>query len=201
MLANDEYSEAYYESSGRRTEPVLRYLALDCLPVCEWPLLSDDVLVVTGGGKGIAAECALALAREHGTRVAVLGRTQLEQDVKLRDNLKRFKAHSRVHYFVADITNAEQVRSTVKEIEQKFGKITALLHGAAVNVPSPLRSLSKSTFISTIAPKVQGAFNLLEKEASTLPLHGPRMVNLVGAGHGRTPWDNRYTEAEWNTSN
>jgi enediyne polyketide synthase len=182
MLANDGFCEVCYESSGRRTEPVLRHLCLDALPTCEWPFQSDDVLLVTGGGKGIAAECALALAREQGTRVAVLGRTPLEQDAKLRDNLERFKAHANVSYFVTDITDAAQVRSAVKSIEQKFGKITALLHGAAVNIPSSLRSMDKSAFLDTLSPKVQGAFNLL----AALDPQQLRVLITFGSVIGRT---------------
>src|SRR5439155_7768960 len=42
------------------------------------PLGADGVLLVTGGGKGIGAECALALARTSGARVALLGRSRPE---------------------------------------------------------------------------------------------------------------------------
>ena len=62
-----------YDTSGQRREPVWRLLPLSDESTA-LPLGSDDVLLVTGGGKGITAECALSLARETGTRLALFGR-------------------------------------------------------------------------------------------------------------------------------
>ena len=39
----------------------------------------NDVILVTGGAKGITAECALALARTVGTKMALIGRTPLQK--------------------------------------------------------------------------------------------------------------------------
>ncbi|HET7041949.1 MAG TPA: phosphopantetheine-binding protein, partial [Gemmatimonadales bacterium] len=63
------YTEAHYDSEGVRRVPVLRLLPETGGPG-ELPLGPDDVLLVTGGGKGIAAECALDLARASGARLA-----------------------------------------------------------------------------------------------------------------------------------
>ncbi|MFG2936833.1 SDR family NAD(P)-dependent oxidoreductase [Streptomyces sp. NPDC048282] len=41
------------------------------------PLTSDDLLVVTGGGRGITARCAVALAAAHRPGLLLLGRTAL----------------------------------------------------------------------------------------------------------------------------
>src|SRR5262249_39375693 len=51
---------------GVLTAPVL---AATSLADSDLALGPDDVVVVTGGGKGIAAECALALARRTGCRL------------------------------------------------------------------------------------------------------------------------------------
>ena len=48
---------------------------------------STDVILVTGGGKGIAAECAISLARQTGARLAIMGRSHPELDAELRANL------------------------------------------------------------------------------------------------------------------
>ena len=73
------FAEVHYDGSGRRREPILR--------VMPWPEPSaapsfgpTDVLLVSGGGKGIAAECALALATETGVRLALLGRARPDAD-------------------------------------------------------------------------------------------------------------------------
>jgi NAD(P)-dependent dehydrogenase (short-subunit alcohol dehydrogenase family) len=44
------------------------------------PLSCDDVLVVTGGGRGITAACTIELARRYQPRLVLLGRTSLEDE-------------------------------------------------------------------------------------------------------------------------
>lgn len=43
------------------------------------PLCRDDVLVVSGGGRGITAHCAVGLARAFGSAFLLLGRTPLDK--------------------------------------------------------------------------------------------------------------------------
>jgi len=56
------YTEAHYDTNGTRREPELQWLPLGERND-EFPVGAKDVVLVTGGGKGITAECALALAR------------------------------------------------------------------------------------------------------------------------------------------
>ena len=83
-MAASGFTEAVYDTNGIRREPQLKVL---------WPeqsglgsgLGADDLLLVTGGGKGITAECALTLARASGCRLALLGRSHPERDEELRE--------------------------------------------------------------------------------------------------------------------
>ena len=81
------YAEARYSSDGKRWEPVLRPLELE-MDECELPLTAHDVLVVTGGARGITAECALRLARESGARLAIFGLSQPTADDEIVSNRK-----------------------------------------------------------------------------------------------------------------
>ena len=58
----------------------------------QYPIGQGDVLLVTGGGKGIAAESALALARATGISLALIGRSDPETDKELAENLERIAA-------------------------------------------------------------------------------------------------------------
>jgi enediyne polyketide synthase len=154
------YSEAHYDADGKRYEPVLRLLPMP--EPTEIPLSVDDVLLVTGGGKGIAAECAIALAQETGVRLAILGRSQPEADAELGTNLARMAAKGvQVQYVAADMTEAEAVQEAISKIEVALGPVTAILHGAGVNVPKLVSALEEDDFQRTLAPKVQGIRNLL----------------------------------------
>ena len=122
-----------------------------------------DVVLVTGGGKGIAAECALALARETGVRLALMGRSEPGSDSELAANLERMTASGAAFCYVsADVADPDAVRAAVGEVEAALGPITAVVHGAGVNIPRLLATLDEPAFLRTLAPKVQGARNILE---------------------------------------
>jgi enediyne polyketide synthase len=158
------YIEAHYNSQGQRNEPYLRWLktSFSDSTAGQYPIESSDVLLVTGGGKGIAAECALAIGKVTGASVALMGRSNPETDSELGENLKRIRDSGvRCCYLRADVTNAAAVRRAVAEGEKKLGPITALLHAAGNNSPRLISALSKTDFQRTLAPKIEGARNLL----------------------------------------
>jgi enediyne polyketide synthase len=62
---------------------------------------------------------------------------------------------------MADVTDAEAVQAAVCEVEAKLDPITGVLHGAGRNVPQLLSSLDEAAFLRTLAPKVEGARNVL----------------------------------------
>jgi enediyne polyketide synthase len=152
--------ECRYDAAGVRRVPALRLLP-DAGPA-QLPLGAGDVLLATGGGKGISAECALDLARATGAKVALLGRSRPQDDAELAANLARFtSAGLRMRYVPADVTDAAAVRRAVGEIEAELGPVTAVLHGAGANVPRRLESLDEATLLRTLAPKYAGAQNVL----------------------------------------
>ena len=127
---------------------------------------SGDVLLVSGGGKGIAAECALHLAHRNGIKLALLGRSRPADDPELSANLDRLAgAGAVVHYIAADVTDAGAVRCAVREFEDLLGPVTAILHGAGANVPKLLSSLDETACVRTLAPKVLGARRLIDAVA------------------------------------
>jgi enediyne polyketide synthase len=159
--APDKYIESIYDDDGLRFEPVVRPLPFLEQPN-DLPLSATDVLVVTGGGKGITAECALALAKESGARLALIGRAHPDLDEELAANLKRMTAAGIVfRYLSADVTNAAQMLEVIETVEKDLGPVTGLLHGAARNVPQLISNLDQEAFRETLAVKVEGARNLL----------------------------------------
>ena len=178
MALTGGFVEARYNVAGQRSIPQLRLLSLCNTKATERQmdvesvppnsatspsvLSSDDVLLITGGGKGITAECALSLARQTGAKLALLGRSRPQDDAELTANLARMMAADvRFIYLTADVTDTDAVQAAVREIEEVLGPVTAILHGAARNVPQRLRTLDEEALRLTMAPKMQGARNLL----------------------------------------
>ncbi|MBB6420832.1 type I polyketide synthase [Streptomyces sp. AK010] len=156
VAATTRFTEASYDAAGTRRVPVLRVLPVRGGRTDE-VLDSTDVLLVTGGGKGITAECALAVAARTGAAVAVVGRSDPARDEALAANLRRMADRGvRVGYARADVTDPERVSAAVAELTAELGPVTAVLHGAGRNEPAALADLTEEDFERTLAPKVDG---------------------------------------------
>ena len=127
-------------------------------PRCPWA--RGDVLLVTGGGKGIAAECALALARADGraARAARPLRTRRPTPSWPRTSSASPRPASTVRYVAADVTDRAAVRRAVRDVAATLGPVTAVLHGAGRNVPALLALARRATRSGARSrPKVGGA--------------------------------------------
>ncbi|MQS10765.1 SDR family NAD(P)-dependent oxidoreductase [Streptomyces kaniharaensis] len=164
--ATTGFTEVRYGPDGRRTVPVLRPLTPTEAPAGASPLDEADVLLVTGGGKGITAECALAMARDSGAALALIGRADPAEDAELAANLARMTAAGlRLRYERADVTSAAQTAEAVERLEHALGPVTAVLHGAGRNEPAAVTSLTPDDFRRTLAPKTDGLAAVLDAVA------------------------------------
>ena len=158
------YTEAHYDEAGRRREPRLNLAPNPAVGEAAgaYPIGRGDVLLVTGGGKGIAAESALALARATNASLALMGRSDPAVDKELAENLARIAAAGvPCAYIRADVTDARAARAAVAEAELRLGPVTALLHGAGSNTPQLISALDEEAIQRTMAPKVSGLRNVL----------------------------------------
>ncbi len=155
QVASD-YHEVWYDTQNTRHTHLLSLLPLADSQM-SLPLTSEDILLVTGGGKGITAECAASLAKETGAQLILLGRSLVEKDSELQTNLNRLQQMGiKFSYFSTDITNEQAIQNTIQQITTEFGEITAILHGAGINQPALLHKLDNDAFQRTLAPKVAG---------------------------------------------
>jgi len=158
------YTEAHYDPAGRRREPRLNLASNPAADQAAgaYPIGRADVLLVTGGGKGIAAESALALARATSASLALMGRSDPRSDKELAENLARIAAAGvRCAYVRADVTDGRAVQCAVAEAEHQLGPVTALLHGAGTNTPQLINALDEAAAQRTLAPKIHGLRNVL----------------------------------------
>ena len=162
VAATAGFAESVLDGAGGRLVPTLRPMPIGPVPG-EIPLSGQDVLLVTGGGKGITAECALALAGDSGAALGLLGRSDPAEDEELAGNLRRMAdAGVRVHYARADVADAGQVRDAIEEISAALGPVTGVMHGAGHNVPASLTTLDADAFRRALAPKVDGLAAVLD---------------------------------------
>ncbi len=177
-----ECLEARYDNSGSRAQACLRLLPESEEAPVGIPLGPHDVVLVSGGGKGIVAECSLMLARETGAALLILGRSRPEDDVQVSAHLKKLAGQGlRAQYIPTDVTDAPAVRGAVSVGEASLGRVTAIIHGAGHNQPKLLRDLDHATLLRTLAPKVQGLRNLI----AAVDGNSLRLLGTFGSVIGR----------------
>lgn len=169
-VAVEGFVDVRYDAGGRRWVQCAE--AIPVGPAGSVPLGPEDLLLVTGGGKGIAAECAAALARATGVRLVLMGRSSPDDDRVLADNIERLRLIAPlVAYVRADVTDAESVRRAIERIGVEHGGVTAILHAAGVNEPSLVTALDAGVVDATMTVKVGGARHLLAAvDASALKM-------------------------------
>ena len=146
---------------GTRSSVVFR--PLDLAETARLPLQSDDVVLLSGGGKGIGFETALALGRRTGARMALLGRSDPGRDDELRANLSRLTAAGVIFsYEQADVSDAFAVRAAVANVTSALGPVTALIHASGVNRPARFDSLTDREYAEHAAPKYHGLRVLID---------------------------------------
>ncbi|WP_373530447.1 SDR family NAD(P)-dependent oxidoreductase [Nostoc sp.] len=167
---------------------------------------SEDVILVTGGGKGITAECALALARNTGVRMALIGRSphpngNLERrgggSTEIARTLERFNAEALTcQYYECDISDFDALASLLAQIRQDLGEITGVLHGAALNKPRLVEQISTESAFDEVKPKLKGVLNLCQALANAPLKLFAGFSSVIGiTGMQRNAWYGFANEA------
>lgn len=156
------YVCAGYDAEQVRRVPQARLVSGPDFDQRQVTLGHDDVVVVTGGGKGIMAECALALAAEHGVSTALVGTTPRGHSAEVDSTLQRFAERGlTAEYFPCDVTDRDAVRDMLSTVSAELGTVSVIVHGAGINRPRKVEQTDAAVGFAEIAPKIMGAVNLL----------------------------------------
>jgi acyl transferase domain-containing protein/acyl carrier protein/phospholipid N-methyltransferase len=136
-------------------------------------LRSNGVYLITGGLGGIGLALAQHLAQSVRATLILLGRSAFpeRQDwedwlsahppddptslkIQCLQSMEALQATVRV--IQADVTNAEQMQGVIAQIQQEFGTIHGVIHGAAVSGGGVMQLATQEAIAQSLAPKVQG---------------------------------------------
>ena len=141
--------------------------------------LRDKVVVITGGSRGLG----LVLARyvcARGGNVALIARDPEE--------LARAKADLAPHGSVVltiecDLLDSEQIRSAVRRIIDRFGKIDILINDAGIIEVGPLEHLRLEDFDRAMRLHFWAPFELISQIVPEMRIWGGgRIVNISSIG-------------------
>ncbi|XP_077059739.1 short-chain dehydrogenase/reductase 3b [Siphateles boraxobius] len=91
--------------------------------------LTGDVVLITGGGRGIGRHLAKEFAFRGAKKLILWGRTEK----CLKEACEEITLMgTECHYFVCDVANREEVYKQAKVVREKVGDVTILVNNAAV---------------------------------------------------------------------
>jgi len=105
--------------------------------------LSGKVVFITGGSRGLGLAMAEEFAR-RGAQIAICARDQEELD-RARLTIEQ-ETGGTVMTFVCDVSDREQVETTVQRIQNHFGAIDVLVNNAGVISVGPVENQSLADF-------------------------------------------------------
>lgn len=132
--------------------------------------LPKDTFLVTGGAKGITAECAFAFAKKTGVRMALVGssphpreKANSKSSQEIANTLRKYSSEALTcRYYQCDVTNAEEVKALIEKVQSDLGNVTGIIHGAALNKPRRVENSTLEQAFNEVSPKVIGAINLCQ---------------------------------------
>ncbi|HEU4416976.1 MAG TPA: 3-oxoacyl-[acyl-carrier-protein] reductase [Candidatus Angelobacter sp.] len=139
------------------------------------PGVKGRVALVTGASQGIGRACALALA-EGGALVALAARNE----EKLAAVAKEIAGQGgQAAAFRMDVGNEEEVKSAVKAVLERFGKVEILVNNAGVTRDTLLMRMKRADWESVLQTNLSGAFFTTQAViGSMLKQRWGRIVNI-----------------------
>ena len=158
------HSRGYSELrlSGREAEVRrIAVLSLERQPD-QWLPGPSDVVLVTGGAKGIGAAAAHFLGAAYHCRLALVGRSPAH-DPEVAATLAALNASGVSSTYVqVDLADAEATHLAIRSIETTCGALTAVFHAAGINRPLALSELTLADLQATLAAKVRSLTHVLQ---------------------------------------
>lgn len=140
--------------------------------------LPNHVTLITGGGRGIGAATAEALARK-GARVIVASRTESE----LTATVARLRAAGlNAAYQVLDVADDAAVQTVFEGIAVEFGRLDILINNAAILLSGAFAELELADWDQLMAVNLRGAMLCARQAFRLMQDRGGSIVNVSSLG-------------------
>ncbi|MFW6059432.1 MAG: SDR family NAD(P)-dependent oxidoreductase [Phycisphaeraceae bacterium] len=138
-----------------------------------------EVVLITGGSRGLGLEIARRLADE-GARLALLARDETELR-RAAEELRRRGAD--VHYERCDIRDPDEVRDAVRNVRREMGPVDVLMNAAGVITTGPIEHMEREDFEQSMDVHFWGPLYLIEQVAPHMMERARgRIVNVSSIG-------------------
>lgn len=150
-------------------------------------MLENKVVIVTGGTRGIGYETVKTFL-ENKAKVILFG-SKKESVNKALSSLKEEGYEADGYY--PNLSNYDEVADTIKQINEKYGKIDVLINNAGISSKGPIEEISSEDFSNIMELNVNGMFNVtkavvpyMKENKGGVVLNTSSMVSIYGQPSG-----------------
>jgi len=137
-------------------------------------MFKNKVVLVTGAAQGIGKAIALKFASLGANLVLNDIGSQEEKLKELSEEIS--KKGVKVKYFLADVSNFEEVQKMMEQIKNEFGRLDVLVNNAGIIRDRTLAKMTKEEWQKVIDVDLTGVFNCTK---AALPLLIPNQGNII----------------------
>ena len=139
-------------------------------------MLTNKIVLITGGGKGIGA----AIAREMASRGAAVIINYSHSEAAAKEvQLEIRRAGGQAEIFCCDVSDYNSVKAMTGDIIQHYGRLDILVNNAGIVKDGLLMRMKENDFDEVININLKGTFNCIQSVArQMLKQRYGRIINM-----------------------
>ena len=147
--------------------------------------LAGQIVLVTGGSRGIGAATARAAAGA-GARVAVGYREDADAASAVVNSIRETKGEAEA--FQADVSDPAEAKRMVAAVEGSFGRIDGLVNNAGIMPSSPLIDMSDEEWDAVLRTDLFGPFYCSRAALPGMVQRGSGSIVMISSRLGQIGW-------------
>jgi len=139
-------------------------------------MLKDKVILITGSAQGIGKTIALKLASLRAKIALNDIPSQKEILMELKEEIE--KEGGEAQYFLADVSNLEEVQTAVQKVQEEFGRLDILVNNAGICKDKTLAKMTKEEWQKVIDIDLTGSFNCAKASLPLIIQSRGKIINI-----------------------
>ena len=147
--------------------------------------LAAQVVLVTGGSRGIGAATARAAA-EAGASVAIGYREDADAASAVVNSIRETEGDAEA--FQADVSDPAEAKRMIAAVEDSFGRIDGLVNNAGIMPSSPLVDMSDEEWDAVLRTDLFGPFYCSRAALPGMVQRGSGSIVMISSRLGQIGW-------------
>lgn len=115
---------------------------------------------ISGASRGIGEAIAITLSKEYNVVI-----NYANSEVGAKEVLSKLDASGQHHMIKCDVSNSEEVKNMMDEIQKKYGHIDIVVNNAGITKDNLLLRMSEEEFDDVISINLKGTYNCIRHVA------------------------------------